>query len=301
MSRMLAGRPMTVGVDGTEAARRAARWAAEEAVRRGVGLRLVHAVRAAAMSYPEGYVPPRGFFDALEVEARGLLDDARADVHSCYPALEVQLELCIAHPVAALVGESERAGVVVLGGRERGGVEGLLAGSTAVSVAAHARSPVAVIRGSGGPNLPVSGPVVVGVDGSPASEAAVAFAFDEASMRRVELVAVHTWTEFASDADYIYARQAIWDWEPIEAEQRAMLAERLAGWQEKYPDVSVRRVVARGKPARALLSVAADAALLVVGSRGRGGFAGMLLGSVSRKLIHHATCPLVIARSTSVG
>lgn len=300
MSGMLAGRPMTVGVDGTEAARRAARWAADEAVRRGVGLRLVHAVRAAALSYPAGHVPPRAFFDALEAEARGLLDDARSDVHRTYPALEVQLELCVAHPVAALVGESERAGVVVLGGRALSGVEGLLAGSTAVSVAAHAHSPVAVIRGSG-PDLPVSGAVVVGVDGSPASEAAVAFAFDEASIRRVELVAVHTWTEFASDTDYLYARQAIWDWEPVESEQREMLAERLAGWQEKYPDVSVRRVVARGKPARALLSLAADAQLLVVGSRGRGGFAGMLLGSVSQKLIHHATCPLVVARSTSVG
>jgi nucleotide-binding universal stress UspA family protein len=122
-------------------------------------------------------------------------------------------------------------------------------------------------------------------------------AFDEASWRRAELVAVHTWLEFSSDNAYAYARQFLVDWDAIETREREVLAERLAGWQEKYPDVAVRRVVTRDRPVRCLLEHAADAQLLVVGSRGRGGFTGMLLGSTSQALIYHAPCPLLVTRA----
>jgi nucleotide-binding universal stress UspA family protein len=141
---------------------------------------------------------------------------------------------------------------------------------------------------------------VVGVDGSPASEAAIAIAYEEASARGAELVAVHAWTEYELAGVEVLAARGL-DWRSIEVEQRERLAERLAGWQEKYPDVPVRRVVGREHAAELLLSHAVDAQLVVVGSRGRGGFVGMLLGSVSQKLIHHATCPLIIARPGSTG
>ena len=138
--------------------------------------------------------------------------------------------------------------------------------------------------------------MVVGVDGSPTSEPALAMAFEEAAIRGAELVAVHAWVEFASDTVYASARQFFVDWDAIENREREMLAERLAGWREKYPDVTVRRVVMGGRPARCLVEQAADAQLLVVGSRGHGGFAGMLLGSTSHALIHHAPCPLLVVR-----
>jgi nucleotide-binding universal stress UspA family protein len=173
----------------------------------------------------------------------------------------------------------------------------MLAGSTAVSLAAHAHCPVAVIR-TPGPDQPSSagGPVVAGVDGSPTSDAVLQIAFDQASVRGADLVAVHTWTEFSSDSEYAYAHQFIVDWDAIDTREQELLAERMAGWQERYPDVAVRRVVSRDRPVRCLLEQAADARLLVIGSRGRGGFTGMLLGSTSQALIYHAPCPLIVTR-----
>ncbi|HTF55393.1 MAG TPA: universal stress protein [Pseudonocardia sp.] len=301
MSAMLDGRPIVVGVDSSDVAQKAAVWAAGQAERRKVDVRLVHAIDMSKLASAGGYVPPPDFVAAIESAGRDLLDGVRAEIHRTYPDLVVQVDLGYAHPVSVLVEESERAGLLVVGTREQNAVQSLLAGSTAVGVAAHARCPTAVIRTGSSGGVLSTGPVVVGVDGSPASESAVAIAFEEASARGVELVAVHAWTEFASDKDYIYAYQSTLDWGSIEVEQREMLAERLAGWQEKYPDVTVRRVVMRGKAAQMLLSHAADAQLLVVGSRGRGGFTGMVLGSVSQKLIHHATCPLIIARPATTG
>jgi nucleotide-binding universal stress UspA family protein len=291
------GRPIVVGIDGSDSARRAAMWAAAEAARRRVPLKLVTAVSTAAFTYVDGFVPPSDFFESLESEARGLLSATRSDVRQKYPNLDVQLDLRAGHPVTTLIEESDKAGLVVLGSRDLDGVHRLLAGSTAVGVAGHSRCPVAVVRARvPGGAVPCSGPVVVGVDGAPASESAVSVAFEEASARGVELVAVHAWIEFASDTEYRYARQYVTDWRPIETREYELLAERLAGWQEKYPDVSVQRVVSREKPAEALLTYAAHGQLLVVGTQGHGGFVGVLLGSTSQKLIHHAPCPVVLAR-----
>ena len=135
--------------------------------------------------------------------------------------------------------------------------------------------------------------MVVGVDGSPTSEAATAFAFEAASLRRVPLVAVHVWRDVLVDA----TMAPLLDWDVIDSDEREVLAERLAGWSEKYPDVPVRRLVARDRPARALVEESGRAQLVVVGSRGRGGFHGLLLGSVSQALLHHAHCPVAVVRS----
>jgi nucleotide-binding universal stress UspA family protein len=154
-----------------------------------------------------------------------------------------------------------------------------------------------VIRGrSPDEASPSRGAVVVGVDGSPAGESALAMAFDEASWRGADLIAVHTWIEFYSDSSSASAGQFLVDWDALETCERELLAERMAGWQEKYPDVEVRRVVTRDRPVRCLLEHAADAQLLVVGSRGRGGLSGMLLGSTSQALMYHAPCPLLVVR-----
>jgi nucleotide-binding universal stress UspA family protein len=133
------------------------------------------------------------------------------------------------------------------------------------------------------------------VDGSPGSTPALRYAFDAASRLGAPLVTLHTWLDVPVDAP---RGEPVWtvDWERVENDEHRLLAERLAGWQEEYPDVKVQRVVTRDRPVRSLLDAAEAAQLVVVGSRGRGGFTGMLLGSTSHALIHHCPCPLVVVR-----
>jgi len=205
--------------------------------------------------------------------------------------VSVDTAVLVGPPIPTLIEESKAALLMVLGSRGLGGFTGILVGSTAVALAAHAQCPVAVVRGSR-----ATGPVVVGVDGSPAGEAAVTVAFEEASLRGAELVAVHTWWEHASDAAYVAAIEPVLNWDSLQLRGEEELAERLAGYQEKYPDVTVRRTVTRGRPVHNLLDLATEAQLIVVGSRGRGGFRGMLLGSTSQALVYHSPCPLIVAR-----
>jgi nucleotide-binding universal stress UspA family protein len=293
-------RPVVVGIDGSDSARHAARWAAVRAVHRHLPLRLVHAVKVPAFAYSDSRMVDQGYFDNLETAGRQVLAEIEAEITKSHPDVDVHTELVVADPVATLVAESESARLLVLGSRGLGGFTGILVGSIAVALVSHGHCPVAVIRGrTPDGTTPTGGPVVVGVDGSPAGEAAVALAFEEASLRGADLVAVHTWTEYQSDNAYAYARQFVIDWDAIEVREREMLTAPLAGWQEKYPDVAVRRIVTRDRPVRALLEQAADAQLLVVGSRGHGGFTGMLLGSTSQALIYHATCPLLVARPST--
>ncbi len=291
-------RSIVAGVDGSVPALNAARWAAGEAARRRLPLRLVQVIDVVWAT--SGFAPPADFFTGLEAEGRRQLTEAATAVRESHPELAIETVLRTASLVPTLIGLSVDAEMMVLGSRGSGGFTGLLAGSTAVALVARGHCPVAVVRGTQADGAPPSkGPVVVGVDGSPISEPALAMAFEEASMRGADLVAVHAWVEFTSETAYAAARQLLVDWDAVETRERETLAERLAGWQEKYPDVAVRRVVAGGSsPSKLLVAEAEGAQLLVVGSRGHGGFAGVLLGSTSRALVHHAPCPLLVVRPT---
>ncbi|KID31348.1 universal stress protein UspA-like protein [Prauserella sp. Am3] len=208
--------------------------------------------------------------------------------------LEVHTLLDPEQPIPCLVRASERARLLVLGTSAHRGITGLIVGSTTIALVAHSRGPVVSVRGADGAGGTDRRPVVVGVDGSPLSERALGHAFDEASFRGVALVAVHTW----SDADTTVFSQSRmhFDWEPVRDTEERSLAERLAGWRERYPDVPVERVLVKDKPRHELIEWSTRAQLVVVGSRGRGGFRGMLLGSTSHALIHNAGCPVMIAR-----
>ncbi|MEU4445241.1 universal stress protein [Actinosynnema sp. NPDC050801] len=282
--------PIVVGVDGSASALTAVKWAAEEAARHRVPLKLVHAFLLPTRGYPEIVLTGHEVREAFEQQARQWLDEAAAVAGETAPGVEVEASVVIDRPAAALIAASRGARLVVLGSRGLGGFSGLLVGSVAVALAAHGESPAVVVRDG----VRRDGPVVVGVDGSPASEEAVAFAFAEASLLGAPLTAVIAWTDFLVDSAY-HSRFAV-DWSQVEDEHLRVLAERLAGWQEKYPDVHVDRVVVHDRPVRALLKAAEDARLLVVGSHGMGGFTGMLLGSTSQALVHHAPCPLAVVR-----
>ncbi len=281
----MAVRPVVVGVDGSASAYRAVEWAAGEAHRRGVGLRLVRAFSWTTADHPTGWVA-RYRDEMLDVSRRQVARAVRVAADT-RPHVEAESQVEIGAPIEVLSSEARRAQLLVLGDRGLGEVAGLVLGSVAVSLAARGACPVVVVRGE---RAGADGPVVVGVDGSPVSEAALAFAFDAAAARGVDLVAVHAWSPTAIDEEL--ASLVEWD----ASAESAVLAERLAGWGQKYPQVAVRRTVVRDGAVRALVTASAGAQLVVVGSRGRGNAAGLLLGSVSHGVLHGAHCPVAVVR-----
>lgn len=291
MSTAASSLPIIVGVDGSPASRVAVDWAARDAALRGADLKLVHVlVPPAVMAFPEVPMPP-GFMEWQDEEGRRLLDSAVKTVEEAGAEVEVSTDMVSGPAVPVLADLSSSAQMIVVGCRGHGALARGLLGSISTGLAHHAHCPVAIIHDED-PLMshPSKAPVVVGVDGSPASENAVAIAFEQASFRGVDLLAVHAW----SDTGVFEFPGA--DWSTLQAAGEQTLSERLAGWQERYPDVLVRRVVVADKPAHQLLEQAESAQLLVVGSHGRGGIAGMLLGSVSTSVLHGARMPVIIVR-----
>lgn len=291
-------KPVVVGVDGSASALEAARWAAAEAVRRGTRLEVICCdVLAAAYPPDPAAVPmPQTYIDALEQQARVRLDRARDEARAAAPELEVGAWMRAGTAAPVLIEESRRAQLVVVGSRGLGGFSGLLVGSVAVALCAHGHCPVAVVREPSADVGP-DAPVVVGVDSAAAAdhELTLSAAFVAAMRRRCPLVAVHAWYESGSEQAWYRVRSEGYEAE-VRSEQERFLSETMAGWREKYPDVEVRHVVVHGQPASALLEHSERARLLVVGTRGRGGFTGLLLGSTSQQLVHHAPCPVLVVR-----
>lgn len=281
-------RAVVVGVDGSEGADLAVRWAAAEAARRQVPLRLV-----TAFPWAPGEAGHRTHGEAyrseLLAERQLHLDRVAEQAGALAPDVDVRHHVTVCHPNAVLGAESRRASLVVLGDRGLGAVSGLLVGSTAVALARGASCPVVVVRGDGLPAVDL--PVVVGVDDTPACEDALALAFDAAAVRGVPLVAVHAWwtSSYLTPPDPVDVRA------DGDAQQR-QLTDRLAGWTQQHPDVTVRQVLSRRPAAEVLLAEAAGAQLVVVGSGGRGALAGLVLGSVSQALLQHAACPVAVVR-----
>ncbi|MDT7724921.1 MAG: hypothetical protein QOI21_1497 [Actinomycetota bacterium] len=285
-----------VGVDGSAGSDQAVRWAAALAVQRDFALHVVHALEVAKLYFYVGEIAGKGALEkAVAEDGEQIVRDAVAVARSVDENVTVTTEISTQPPVPVLIGLSRDARMLVLGHTGRGGFAGMLVGSTASAVASHAHCPVAVIGGS---SMPATGPVVVGLDGSPTSELAIAAAFDEASFRAVPLIAVHAWSDVTYD-DINGTARFPFAWKSLEDDELRLLAQRLAGWQEKYPEVEVRRELVRDRPRRALLDWSEQAQLVVVGSRGRGGFRGMLLGSTSQALVRHARCPVLVVRPES--
>lgn len=291
-------RTVVVGVDGSDSATEAVRWGAAEAARRQAPLRLVIGFGWPAEG-PEGH-PHHGdaYRERLLGRARAHLAAAAAVAAREQPGLQVEQQLVVGSPIAVLGAEARHAQLVVIGDRGMGRVEGLLVGSVAVALAAHAACPVVVVRWAGPASAETASlPVVLGVDGSAASDAAIGFAFEAAAARKVSVVAVHTWSGMVFDPSV--ASMGI-DWAAIEDAERELLARQLAGWTEKYPDTFVEQVLTRDRPAHGLLEQAARAQLVVVGSRGRGEFTGLVLGSVGHAMVHRSPCPVAVVRPGTV-
>jgi nucleotide-binding universal stress UspA family protein len=289
---------VVAGVDGSNSAANAVAWAAREAARRGDTLLLVHSYVVPVHGYPSFLATFPELREGMRHYGSEWLEQARQAAQQAAPGVEVEVALREGEPVTVLRQESREARAVVLGSRGLGGFTGMLVGSVAVALAAHGHCPVVVVRGKrqdDPPPPPASGPVVVGVDGSDAGLAALGFGFEAAEACGESLVAVHTWNDVVIDS---MARLLPLSADPaeVDTQERAALEKQLSGWREKYPDVTVDPVVVRGRPVPTLLEYGERARLLVVGSRGRGGFTGMLLGSTSQALVIHAPCPVAVLR-----
>ena len=289
---------IVVGIDGSAGSTAAVTWAAKLAATRHLELKIVHGLQMAGLYYGGGLpgASAAALFDAIKADGERILAEARQLATSVAPELAVTVAMSTDAPAPMLVDESRRARMLVVGHTGAGGFTGMLLGGTASAVVSHAHCPVAIVRGrSESSVVPDDGPVVVGIDGSRNSEQAIAVAFEEASLRGCPLVAVHAWSDVTYESFYGTVR-LMPQWESMESNEERLLSQRLAGWQEKYPDVEVRRRLVRDRPRDVLLELSETAQLVVVGSHGRGGFAGMLIGSTSGALIQHAQCPVLVVR-----
>jgi len=286
---------IVVGIDDSPAARVAVQWAAREAELRNIPLTLVHAISPEVSTWLTTPLPA-GVMRWQQDHGRRLVDEGVKLVEEvCQrsgPA-GIHTEILASGAVPTMINLSKDAELVVAGSQGSGRWPGRLLGSVSSALLRHAHCPVAIVHEEDPSTpTPAQAPVLVGIDGSPASELATAIAFDEASRRQVGLVALHAW----SDLDV-----SEWpgvDWPATQSMAEEVLAERLAGWQEQYPDVQVTRTVVQAQPARQLVQQSDGAQLVVVGSRGRGGFTGMLVGSVGETVAQMARVPVIVARES---
>ncbi|WP_329190718.1 universal stress protein [Actinacidiphila glaucinigra] len=289
---------VVVGVDTTPASRPALAWAADEAALRRLPLHIVLAVDAPGLHGGSAELTTlwTSWGPAVRATHAPVLEEARDFAVERHPGLTVVAELADGSPLDVLRARAPGSAMVVLGSRHRGIVRDLLSReSVGMPLVRHAPCPVAVVRETEHV-IHVPPEVVVGIDGSALSAEAVQFAFEEAAFHDARLLAVSTWQP-PRPRDF----PSVATGDETEDEVRRTLAESTAGWQEKYPQVEFRQEVIPGHPVQVLGETAQRALALVVGSRGLGGFSGLLLGSVSQGLMHHAQCPVVIVPHPHAG
>lgn len=256
---------------------------------RGRGLALVHAILPPVTTggLGVGLPPSLDLIEQLERQARDQLDDVAAT----FEGLDVTTHIAVGAPSAAMLEASETADLLVVGSRGRGGFAGLLLGSVGAQVAAHSACPVVVLRT---PPAAGASSVVVGIDGSPAAVAALAFAFDEATHHGWTVVALHAWDVPSYDLLIVPNGPVPVPLSDVADDEIRLTAEVLAGFREDYPDVDVEERLVRGPAISSLVSASAEAAMVVIGTHGRGPALGALLGSVSNGLLHKAKVPVAV-------
>lgn len=280
--------PILAGTDGSADSYAAVRWAAREAAATSRPLMLYSVLGGHLSTWM-----PASYFADLERDSHAALagaEKAAREVIGETSSLPVSTHIAHGPPVRALVKASKIAHLLAVGAR--GNHDSSLptaVGSTAAGVAAHAHCPVLII--------PADAPfsqyrrIAVGIDGTRRNELAIGVAFEEAAIHGAELIAVHTWEDSGLPAE-LAGNDYRTDYAQGAADK--VISDGLSGWREKFPEVAVTRFVMPGKPARALARLSETVDMVVVGSRGRGGFKGMLLGSTSRALVDTARSPLLI-------
>ncbi|MEU3617128.1 universal stress protein [Streptomyces sp. NPDC006872] len=283
--------PITAGVDGTDESLAALSWAAREAVRRDLELRVVHAWRFQPNAAAE--VADR---DVQERWVREAAEQSVATVAERHPGLTVTTEVREGGPVETLVAAAADAELLVLGSRGHAAVVGFLLGSVGQQVIAEAARPVVLVRAGDQPSAEAAGhEIVVGQQGDADDSApALRLAFETAAARGASVRAVRAWTlppVFAYSPGSMKLLDEAGGLEPYE---KKALAEALEPWRERFPDVPVVEHVEMGSAGQVLLSVAGRAQLMVVGRRARRTAVGARIGSVAHGVLHHADCPVAV-------
>ncbi|MEO3756906.1 universal stress protein [Mycobacterium sp. B14F4] len=286
--------PVVVGVDGTDEAVGAARWAAAVAQKLTAPLHIVHAKPYSGHNFSDTLAAIRAAdITALQEAGPVVIEAAERAVRADHPDLAVT-SVQLPDPIdEALVGLSRHARMIVLGSADVSVSAAVLVGSTTLAVASHAVCPVVAWRGD--VVTPTDQPIVLGVDGDDDSRVAIGAAFELAERFGVGIVAVHGWSTRRPPGEVVIP--VLIDWDAVAADELKGLTETMAPWRRLYPGVEVTCTVHRDKPSSAILRHAADAQLVIVGSRGRGVLAGAILGSTGLNLLHHAPVPTMICRS----
>ena len=288
----MATTPVVVGVDGSEESLRAVEWAAMEAVRHEAPLRVVSAPAMPPRMRVYG-TAPLTVADALRDASCRALAEAITRAGEVTSELLIDTDLLTGRPAIAVTESGAGALMLVVGARGAGGFAAMLLGSVSRYSAMHAACPVVVVREE---TCAVSREVVVGIRDPHNTAGTLAFAFEEAALRRATLVAVHSWYGFPSAFGGLEAEETTGpaaDVTRISAEANRSLADALRTWQEKYPGVPVRLDVVRGHPTSVLASYSARADLVVIGRHG-GPVTGPAVGAIQHSVLHHARGPVAV-------
>lgn len=279
-----------VAVDGSPGSEVAIAWAAREAVRRAAPVTLLHVTAPLITTWAAPAAEPN-IAEVQEDSSRTVLAQAQQIFEATVGGPHtpgVRTESRPSPVVGTLAEASHHATMLVVGNRGTGGHSRLPLGSVAAGLLHHARCPVVIVHP--GDIADSTAPIVLGVDGSASSDAATRLAFEEAALRGADLVAVHAWSDLGLLPMYTM------DWTIYEDQAREALAERLAQWRRQFPDVNVETRLVRDRPAHWLEEESRKAQLVIVGSRGRGGFAGLVLGSVASTVAQVSHAPVIVVR-----
>jgi nucleotide-binding universal stress UspA family protein len=285
--------PVVVGIDGSEAALGAARWAAEFATKHALPLTLLHAIPRVDWHFANADAPT-----ALEAngDGDGILAAAEAVVRSTYPALVIRPATVRSAVATALADASQSARLLAVG---TGAADHRALGGHVVRTVHRTHCPVVVWRAPVARRTGKPLPVVVGVDDSEASGRALAEAFDIARVLHAQLTVVHMWEIDAAVGMGDLGGQGNMDWpllDVLQTQQRRRIEELVEPLARKYPNAHVIKVFQDISPAKGLTDLSREAQLVVVGSDGRGRLTDSILGSVGQNLIHHAECPVLVVR-----
>lgn len=275
-----------IGVDGSEQSRAALAWGLARATERRAQVELLHVADDSFLSESVAFLS-----EAQQASEQMLAAEAEYARSLGFEG-SITGTAVVGHPIAEVEEASRRADLLVLGAHEGSRFAGSFFGTRAVKVAATAHCPVAVIPAQ---EQRAEGGIVVGIDGSDAAQAAIAFAAEEASFRGVPLIAVYAWMPpLTPGLEYLWSEDLV---ESQRSAAEEAIAIGTAGLAERYPDLVIEREIVQAPPVAALLQAAERGQLLVVGSRGRGGLSRLLLGSVSHGVLQALPCPTVVTKA----